>query len=405
MIYSRDIPFWSETLDTHTHTQTPSLPFWEVHTWWAHSKRPKPCKSTLCLHFCMLDTDTGTTHTHSHITVCTHTHTHKPKHTHTETNPLTFWEISTHRVCSMPYAIQIIFVLAVELAWNRHWGCTHTYAHTCPSTHTHTHRHTHTQTTYTQGVHLRCQYCLYKVPLCVQYNMLDADTRTASMCSLACTHPPTPTHTTFSTHDECVLDDPCHANQVRFCSWAHLMQTLGLHVHLCVRTHSHTHAQTHTHTCTNTHIHTHTHAQTHTHTHTHTHSQTHTHTHSWPPQVLIPTTPKNCSRRSFGSQTEPPHWPCGKASTSRVADLGSTPTSTTEIFLDRVFQSRKNWYFSGYPARCLQYRVSLGTGWLGVRILRLGEIASPNCNFYLSVAACKSVRDLSLRYTSTLLGC
>ena len=35
------------------------------------------------------------------------------------------------------------------------------------------------------------------------------------------------------------------------------------------------------------------------------------------------------------------------------------------------------------------YRVSTGTGWLGVSILWLGEMESLNCNFCLSVAACK----------------
>ena len=35
-----------------------------------------------------------------------------------------------------------------------------------------------------------------------------------------------------------------------------------------------------------------------------------------------------------------------------------------------------------------RYRVSPGTGWPGVSILRLGEIKSLICNFHLSVAAC-----------------
>ena len=37
------------------------------------------------------------------------------------------------------------------------------------------------------------------------------------------------------------------------------------------------------------------------------------------------------------------------------------------------------------------YRVRAGTGWPGVRILRLGEVESLTCNFYLSVAACSIV--------------
>ena len=51
------------------------------------------------------------------------------------------------------------------------------------------------------------------------------------------------------------------------------------------------------------------------------------------------------------------------------------------------------------------YRVSAGTGWLGVNILWLGEVDSLMCNFYFSVAAHKIIwADLSLKYTSMLLG-
>ena len=50
-------------------------------------------------------------------------------------------------------------------------------------------------------------------------------------------------------------------------------------------------------------------------------------------------------------------------------------------------------------------RVSAGTGRPGVSILRLGEVESLMCNFYLSVAARKIVyADLSLRYSRMLLG-
>ena len=50
-------------------------------------------------------------------------------------------------------------------------------------------------------------------------------------------------------------------------------------------------------------------------------------------------------------------------------------------------------------------RVGAGTGRPGVSILRLGEVESSICSFYLSVAACKIVfADPSLRYTSMLLG-
>ena len=38
-----------------------------------------------------------------------------------------------------------------------------------------------------------------------------------------------------------------------------------------------------------------------------------------------------------------------------------------------------------------RYRVSAGTGWPGVSILRLGEVESLICNFYLSAAARKLV--------------
>ena len=52
-----------------------------------------------------------------------------------------------------------------------------------------------------------------------------------------------------------------------------------------------------------------------------------------------------------------------------------------------------------------RYRVSAGTGWPGVSILRLGEVERLICNFYLSMAARKIVfTDPSLRYTSLLLG-
>ena len=51
------------------------------------------------------------------------------------------------------------------------------------------------------------------------------------------------------------------------------------------------------------------------------------------------------------------------------------------------------------------YRVSTGTGRPGVSILWLGEMEIWICNFYLSVAARKTVcADPSLRYTSMLLG-
>ena len=52
-----------------------------------------------------------------------------------------------------------------------------------------------------------------------------------------------------------------------------------------------------------------------------------------------------------------------------------------------------------------RYRVSAGTGWPSVMILRLGEVESLICSFYFSVAARKLVlADPSLRYSSMLLG-
>ena len=63
----------------------------------------------------------------------------------------------------------------------------------------------------------------------------------------------------------------------------------------------------------------------------------------------------------------------------------------------------------GTPAAILQgiwcYRVSAGTGWLGVSMLLLGELESLICNFCLSVAARRIVwADPCLRYTVMLLG-
>ena len=52
-----------------------------------------------------------------------------------------------------------------------------------------------------------------------------------------------------------------------------------------------------------------------------------------------------------------------------------------------------------------RHRVSAETGRPGVRIIRLGEVESLICHFYLSVAARKFVcADPSLRYTCMLLG-
>ena len=50
---------------------------------------------------------------------------------------------------------------------------------------------------------------------------------------------------------------------------------------------------------------------------------------------------------------------------------------------------------NGIPVATLpgtwRYRISAGTGWPGVSILRPGEVESWICNFYLSLAARKIV--------------
>ena len=89
------------------------------------------------------------------------------------------------------------------------------------------------------------------------------------------------------------------------------------------------------------------------------------------------------------------------------------------IMEDLGFESCLPWDFSGLshtsdlkigtPVATLPgawfYRVSAGTGRLGVSKLWLGEVESLTCNFCLSVAAHKIVwADLSVRYTNMLLG-
>ena len=94
-----------------------------------------------------------------------------------------------------------------------------------------------------------------------------------------------------------------------------------------------------------------------------------------------------------------------KASASRAEDPGF------ESRLRRVFSrsSHTSDLKIDTPVATLtgawHYRVSAGTGRPGVSILWLGEVESWLCNFYLSVAARKTVlADPSLRYTSMLLG-
>ena len=73
------------------------------------------------------------------------------------------------------------------------------------------------------------------------------------------------------------------------------------------------------------------------------------------------------------------------------------------------FESRLRRDFSGTLVATQpgvwHYRVSAGTGRLGVSILWLGEAESSICNFYLSEAARKIVcADPSLKYTCMLPG-
>ena len=86
---------------------------------------------------------------------------------------------------------------------------------------------------------------------------------------------------------------------------------------------------------------------------------------------------------------------CGQRAQALPTELFRPPTSDFEI---------------GTPVATLpgawRYRVSAGAGRPWVSIQWLGEVESGICNFCLSVAACKIVwADLSLKYTSLLLGC
>ena len=55
-------------------------------------------------------------------------------------------------------------------------------------------------------------------------------------------------------------------------------------------------------------------------------------------------------------------------------------------FCRSLYQWLKNWHSSGTLLGAWWYRVSAGTGWLGVSILSLGEVESLICNFYLSLS-------------------
>ena len=94
-----------------------------------------------------------------------------------------------------------------------------------------------------------------------------------------------------------------------------------------------------------------------------------------------------------------------KASTSGAED----PEFESRLRLDFSGSSHTSDLKIGTPVSTLpgawHCRVSAGTGQPGVSILRLGEVESLICNFYLSLAARNIVcADLSLVYTSMLLG-
>ena len=76
-----------------------------------------------------------------------------------------------------------------------------------------------------------------------------------------------------------------------------------------------------------------------------------------------------------------------KASASRAED----PRFDSRLNRDFSGSSHNNDLKIGTPVDTLpgawRYRVSVGTDWTGVSILRLGEIESLICNSYLSVAA------------------
>ena len=70
-------------------------------------------------------------------------------------------------------------------------------------------------------------------------------------------------------------------------------------------------------------------------------------------------------------------WLCGKASSSRAVDLGLAPGKAVT---GMTRPGKRSTAKEGI-------RVSAGTGWPGVSILRQGETESMSCSFCLSVAA------------------
>ena len=79
-------------------------------------------------------------------------------------------------------------------------------------------------------------------------------------------------------------------------------------------------------------------------------------------------------------------WPSGKVSDSKAADLSLVPAFPVRLFPGHTSDLTIGTSVATLPG-AWHYRVSAGTGWLGVSILWLGEIASLIHNLYLSVAA------------------
>ena len=108
----------------------------------------------------------------------------------------------------------------------------------------------------------------------------------------------------------------------------------------------------------------------------------------------------------------PPRWLIGfKVSISRAArPVFGSHFRQWILWQDFSGSSHTSDLKIGTPAATLpdtwHYRVSTRTGQPSVSILWPGEVESLICNFFLSVAAHRLVwADLSLRYTSMLLGC
>ena len=84
----------------------------------------------------------------------------------------------------------------------------------------------------------------------------------------------------------------------------------------------------------------------------------------------------------------PPCWPCGKSILPQVQQTWLLfLLSVWTFFQVESFQWLTGWYSSVFPASTWRYRVSTGTGWPGVSMLWLGDVATLIYNFCLSVAA------------------